>query len=72
MEAESMAWCKVRSGRCEVRFEKGALGGKRGESREEREEISEKRETSTIKMRGSKDAMVRSQNGGMAQKRVGP
>ena len=31
-----------------------------------------KRETSTIRMRGSKDAMVRPQAGGMAQKRVGP
>ena len=39
---------------------------------EKREERREKRETSTIKMRGLKDAMVRSQNGGMAQKRVGP
>ena len=29
-------------------------------------ERSEKRETSTIKMRGSKEAMVRCQNGGMA------
>ena len=41
------------------------------EQRKKREERSEKRETSTIKMRGSKDAMVRSQNGGMVQKRVG-
>ena len=46
--------------------------GKRAERREKREERSEKRETNTIKMRGSKDAMVRSQNGGMARKRVGP
>jgi len=53
--------------------------GKRAERREEREERrekrearSEKRETITINIRGSKDAMVRSQNGGMAQKRVGP
>ena len=29
--------------------------GKRAHKREKREEISEKRETSTIKMRGSKD-----------------
>ena len=56
-----------------------SLRGKREESREKREERrgksaerSEKRETSTIKMRGSKDAMVRSQNGGMVQKRFGP
>ena len=42
------------------------------ERREKREGRSEKRETNTIKMRGSKDAMVRSQNGGMARKRVGP
>ena len=41
------------------------------DSREKREERSEKRETSTIKMRGSKDAMVRSQLGGMARRRVG-
>ena len=41
-----------------MRSEKGALGGKREESREKREERSEKKETSTIKMRGSKDAMV--------------
>ena len=34
-------------------------------------ERSEKIETSTIKMRGSKDAMVRSQKGGMVQKRFG-
>ena len=46
--------------------------GKRDERREKREESREKRETSTIKKRGSKDAMVRSQNGGMAQKRFGP
>ena len=45
---------------------------KREERRGKREERSEKRETNTIKIRGSKDAMVRSQNGGMAQKRVGP
>ena len=57
--------------------EKGAAA--REEAREQREERrgksaerSEKREASTIKMRGSKDAMVRSQNGGMAQKRAGP
>ena len=35
-------------------------------------ERSEKRETNTMKMRGSKEAMVRSQNGGMVQKRFGP
>ena len=60
--------------------EKGrSLRGTREESREKREERrgksaerSEKRETSTIKMRGSKEAMVRSQNGGMVQKRFGP
>ena len=45
---------------------------RRGKRAERREERSEKRETNTIKIRGSKDAMVRSQNGGMAQKRVGP
>ena len=60
--------------------EKGrTLGRKREESREKREERrgksaerSEKTEASTIKMRGAKDAKVRLQNGGMAQKRVGP
>ena len=46
--------------------------GKRAEKREKREERSEKRETSTIKMRGSKDAIVRSQNDGMVPKRVEP
>ena len=45
---------------------------KREERRYNRQERSEKRETSTIKIRGSKDAMVRSQNGGRAQNRVGP
>ena len=56
-----------------------SLRGKREESREKREERrgksaerSEKRKTSTIKVRGSKDVMVRAQNVGMAQKRVGP
>ena len=54
-------------------------GGKRDESREKREERrgksaerSEKRETSTTKISRLKYAMVRSQNGGMVQKRVGP
>ena len=42
------------------------------ESREKREERREKKETSTTKITRSKDAMVRSQNGGMVQKRVGP
>ncbi len=63
--------------KCDLRNEQQRE--KREESREKREarrgkraERSEKRETITIKMRGSKDAMVRSQNGGMAQKRVGP
>ena len=40
--------------------------------REQRKERREKRETSTTKISRSKDAMVRSQNGGMVQKRVGP
>ena len=44
----------------------------REERREKSAERSEKRETSTIKMRGSKDTMVRSQKGGMVEKRVGP
>ena len=60
--------------------EKGrSLRGKREESREKREERrgksaerSEKRETSTTKISRLKYAMVRSQNGGMVQKRVGP
>ena len=60
--------------------EKGrSLREKREESREKREERGEKRETSTTKismwtdaMRGSKEAMVWSQTGGMVQKRVGP
>ena len=43
--------------------------GKRAERREKREERSEERETSTIKMRGPKKAIVRSQNG-EAQGRV--
>ena len=46
LEADSLAWCKVRSDRCEVRFENGALGGKREESRDKREERREKREGS--------------------------
>ena len=39
-------------------------GRGRREERRESAERSEKRETSTIKMRGSKDTMVRSQNKG--------
>ena len=35
-------------------------------------ERSEKRDTSTTQMRGSKDAKVRPQRGGMAQKGVAP
>ena len=35
-------------------------------------ERSEKRQKGTIKMGRSKDAMVGTQNGGMAQKRFGP
>ena len=54
---------EVTSSKCDLRNEQQRE--KREESREKREERSEKRETSTIKMRGS-------QNGGMAQKRVGP
>ena len=42
----------------------------RSEKREERR--SEKRETITIKIRGWKNAKVRSQKGGMVPKRVGP
>ena len=61
---------EVTSAKCDLRNEQQRE--KREESREKREERSEKRETSTIKTRGSKDAMVRSQNGGMVQKRVGP
>ena len=56
--------------KCDLRNEQQRE--KREESREKREERSEKRGTNAVKMRGSKDAMVRSQNGGMAQKRVGP
>ena len=53
--------------------EKGrSLKKRREERRKKSAERSEKRETNTIKMRGSKEAMVRSQNGGMVQKRVGP
>ena len=44
---------------------------KREEGRAQREARRE-RETSTMKIRGSKDTMVRSQNGGMVPKRVGP
>ena len=44
----------------------------REERREKTQERSEKRETSSINMRGSKDAMVRSQTGGVARRRVGP
>ena len=44
----------------------------REERREKSAERSEKRETNTIKMRGSMEAMVRSQNGGMVQKMFGP
>ena len=53
----------------------GGMGPKRvgpWERRGKSAERSEKRETSTIKMRGSKDTMVRSQKGGMVEKRVGP
>ena len=64
-----------RDGTAKVR----SLREKREESRERREERrgksaerSEKRETSTIKMRVSKDAMVRSQKGGVVQKMFGP
>ena len=58
----------------ERRVKKVEKRKKREERSKKREERREKREkkTSTIRMRGSKDAMVRSQNGGMAQKRVGP
>ena len=48
---------------------------KREEGREQRgksAERSEKRETSTTKISRLKYAMVRSQNGGMVQKRFGP
>ena len=50
----------------------GLISGPRAEGREQRKERREKRETSTTKISRSKDAMVRSQNGGMVQKRVGP
>ena len=56
--------------KCDLRNEQQREKGE--ESRKKREERSEKRETSTIKMRGPKDAMVRSQNGGMAQNKAGP
>ena len=52
-------------------YRKGSLP-KKEEGRKQRKERREKREASTIKMRGSEDAMVRSQKGGMVQKRVGP
>ena len=61
---------EVTGAKCDLRNEQQRE--KREESRENKEERSERRETSTIKMRVSKDAMVRSQNGGMAQKRVSP
>ena len=68
---------EVTSAKCDLRNEQQRE--KREESREKRDESrgqsaerSEQRETSTMKMRGSKKAMVRSQNGGMVQKRVGP
>ena len=48
-----------------------SLRGQREESREKSEERREKRETSTIEMTGLKEAMVRSQKGGMAEKRDG-
>ena len=44
----------------------------REERREKSAERSEKRDTSTIKTRGSKEAMVRIQEGGTAEKRVSP
>ena len=56
--------------------EKGrSLRGKREERRERREKSaarSEKRETITMKIRGPKETMVRSQNCGIVRKRVGP
>ena len=58
-----------------VRSQNGGMVQKRvgpKEGRGKREERSEKRETSTIKISRLKYAMVRSQNGGMVQKRVGP
>ena len=42
------------------------------ERRGERAERSEKKDTSTIKMRGIKDANVRSQNGGMVPNMFSP
>ena len=44
--------------------------GKRAEKREKRDERRE--QTSTTKISRSKDAMVRSQGGGMVQKGFGP
>ena len=52
-------------------YRKGSVP-RREEGRAQRKERREKRETSTTKMRGSQDAMVRSQNGGMVQKMFGP
>ena len=52
-------------------YRKGSVP-KREEGREQREERREKRETCTTKIRRSKDAIVRSQNGGTVQKRFGP
>ena len=52
-------------------YRKGSVP-KREEGREQRKERREKRETSTTKISRLKYAMVRSQNGGIAQKRVGP
>ena len=51
-----------------VRSQKGGMAEKRvspSEGRGKSEERSEKRETNAIEMTGSKDAMDRSQDGGM-------
>ena len=58
----------MREERREERDERREKSAERSEKRERESE----RETSPIKMRGLKEAMVRSQNGGMVQKRFGP
>ena len=59
---------RARSERCEVRSEKGALGGKREESREKREERREKREE---RNQHDSDERVEGHNGAVPGRRNG-
>ena len=65
-EGRRTQWLRPRMARWHKR------GSARREKREERRETREGREACTMKMRGYKDAVVRSQKGGMVPKRFGP